>query len=197
MTSPSLQKLSHRTNVLLLLGLTACLPGRASIPEDRILEPEMTALRPASSAKDALELRIQPIQARSHIQTNVLHRTLEGEIQTDPIWTWSVSPSLYLNQALDLVASSDAGIRTMDTTRKGSLRIELLAFEIQDDEQGPWAQVKILARLRGPDRQVQTREFTERVAIQGEMPQSLSKAMGSCLVSLSKKVLAETKKLLR
>lgn len=181
----------------LFLVLSACLPGRTVTDQDRVLEPVLPVLSPTPSHEDALEIRIQPIRARAHIRTNLLHRTRQGEIQTDAIWTWSVPPALYLTQALDLVASADPEIRLMDHPRRDYLQIELLAFEIQDNQEGPMARISILVRFHGADRRIQVREYEQKAPIQGDMPRSLARAMGSSLVAISRQVLDEAKKLLR
>ena len=190
-------RLSRPLCLTLMASLCACLPGRSVTEQDRILEPVLPTLAPTQAREDALAIRISSIRARAHIRNNVLHRTSQGEIQTDAVWTWSVPPALYFTQALDLVASADPKIRLTDEARKGSLRIELLAFEIQDNQEGPMARISILVRFRGADRKIQVREYEQETPIQGEMPRSLAKAMGTSLVAISREVLDEATKLLR
>lgn len=181
-------------SLLLVLALGACLPGRADGPDERILEPNWIALPMVPSMPDAVELNVHPIRARSNIGKGVYYRKETGEIQTDPVWSWTVSPAQYLSEVLDLVAAADPSIRLTDNSRNLSLQVELLSFGIEESEGGPWAHIIILARLRGADRQIQVFELKERSLIQGDMPRSLSKAMGKCLVAISRAALAECKK---
>ena len=181
-------------SVFILLASSACLPSRAEGPDERILEPEWTALPVIPAQPDAVEVHIHPMRARSNISTSLHYRKPTGEIQTDPVWSWSVAPSQYLSQVLDLVASADGSIRLTDSSRNLSLQIELVACEIEEGQGGPWAHLVVLARVRGSDRRVQVLELQERSPIQGDMPRSLSTAMGRCLVAISRAALAASKK---
>jgi hypothetical protein len=184
--------LSRPLSVVALLALGACLPGRAATPDERILEPRWSELSAVPAQEDAVDIHIHPIRARSNITTSLLYRRPTGEIQTDPVWSWSVGPSYYLSQVLGLVASADATVRLTDNSRGLSLQIELVSFEIEEGEGGPWARIAVLARVRRADRRVDILELDERAQLQGEMPQSLSRAMGRCLVEISRAALTQS-----
>lgn len=182
------------SSALLLLVFAGCLPSRTEGPDERILEPEWNALPAMPARPDAVEIHIHPIRARSNISTSLQYRKPTGEIQTDPIWSWSVAPNQYLSEVLDLVACSDASIRLTDSARNLSLQVELIFCGIEEGPGGPAARVSILARVRGADRRVQVLELEKRSPLDGEMPRSLSRAMGTCIVAVSRAALAETRK---
>jgi hypothetical protein len=175
--------------IVSLTGLACQLKRPDTIPsrmlEPQLLEPQMPETAGlATSAQNAVPIRLLDTQARGHIGRRVLHQQPSGELVEDYIWRWSSAPDRYLDTALRLELASSPGLRLVDAASAATLATTLLIWHLESAG-GTQLVGAVEFQFTGTDRVVHTHTVRASEPVSAELPGDLAAVAGRLLRRLA------------
>jgi hypothetical protein len=119
----------------------------------------------------------------------LLHQLANGELTEDPVWRWSSSPDRSLDSALRMAASSNPGLRLVDSRGAPVLAVTLLAFQLESGGSHQLVGAVEVQVIRA-DREIDAEVIRAGEPLSTEMPGNLSDAAGRLLQRLASDSLA-------
>lgn len=172
--------------VLPVVAGVACQLPRPQTTPARTLEPLLLAPPAATAASaEAIPVRLLQTQARGHIARRVLHERPDGELTEDPVWRWATSPHMYLDTAMRMALTSNAGVRLVDTADAAGLTVTLLSWQLSGTGTPPALVGSIEVVLVSRDRAVRTQVIKDSEPVSTDLPGNLAAASGRLMQRLA------------
>ncbi len=154
-----------------------------------MLDPRLPteAAEPVPTAVDAMRVRLLDTQSTSAVRFSILHRSVNGELREDPIWSWSTAPDRMLDRALHLTAAADADIEIVDRSDVLAIAATLVSLHLEA-EAGQTPQIVGVVELRVIDseRIVRALVLHARETVSAELPGNVADATGRMLNRLAR-----------
>lgn len=188
--------MTHRVvGLAVLLAAFGCKPElpRPDVPPSRMLEPQLPEgiPTPVAEAPDAVQVRLLASQAADPIGHPILHRSANGELRKDAVWSWSSTPDRYLDTVLHVAAASDPNVQLVDTSDAPTMAPTLLALYLESGSGDTRRLVGVLElRITDRDRTVRTVLLKANEPITAELPGNGAAAMGQLMERLAKECFA-------
>ncbi len=164
--------------------------GRPELPAPRMIDPPLAQYEPVPTASGAHGFRLLWVEAADPIRYRLLHRSPDGEVRQDPVWSWSRLPSRLLETTLMAAVSSEPGLVLVDGPNAPTVALTLLGWHLEGPDGARRLVGIVEVQLTDEQRRVHSTVLESGSPVQGDLPGDLASVAATVLGDLAAQVLA-------
>ena len=183
---------ARTVGVLLIVSVTACSVKvqRPDLPAPRMIDPQLTSnsSMAVAAAPDAVGIRLVGVDAADPIQYRILHRSSEGELSGDPVWSWSTAPASLLETALLQAVATEPAVVLVERYDARGVGVMLLSWHLEEEMGQRRLAGTVQVRVTDEEGVLNVRVLESQAPVAMEMPGDLANVAGGLLDELAGQV---------